>query len=97
MSQSWSELRGALVDAVSIDWRNGHARVDVLSGPEIPLAAWVRASGIESVTITRGRGPVEGDRVADVRPAEGSIEIETRSGGVIRIVGSGFALEHSER
>jgi hypothetical protein len=93
----WSVLHGALLDAVVVDWRNGLARVDVLSGPNIPLSAWVRVSSLASLAVDVKSGPATGDRIAEVRASAGQMEITTRSGGTIRIVAAGFGLERSER
>ena len=93
---SLEELRGATLDEITVDWRNGIALVEFLPSATRKECRTLRASGLSHVELSRRHAAsslVEEVRRADRQP-EGppSVEITTQGGDTVRVEAASFAV-----
>jgi hypothetical protein len=98
MSRGWPELHGAVLDRVTVDWRNSQARIDFLPSASLAVAAWIRAHEVTRVEMPMKHPRGDNKHVQAVRRAEMDrrLEIEMQSGDVIVIEAGRFAFERAD-
>src|SRR2546427_869390 len=94
----WPDFEGAVLDRITLDWRNGQARIDFLpsASASLTVAAWIRAHDVRDLSVPMRRPLGASKFVHAVRPSEGRLEIEMKSGDVIVVEAALFAFERSD-
>jgi hypothetical protein len=95
---TWPDLADAVLDRVTVDWRNAQARVDFLPSSTLLVASWIRAHDVRRVVVPQAQAPgtSASARVRAVRRESGHLAIEMRSGDIIVIEAGRFAFERSD-
>jgi len=92
---TWPDLADAVLDRVTVDWRNAQARIDFLPSSTLLVASWIRAHDVRRVVVPQAHAGASA-RVRAVRRESGQLAIEMRSGDVIVLEAARFAFERSD-
>ncbi len=89
-----SELSGAILDGMTVDWRNRSARVSFLPSTSSAECFALRATGVVLVEVPRGQSASA--TVREVRCTRGAsvrAEVEMDSGAVVKIEAAEIAVD----
>jgi hypothetical protein len=94
---AWPDFEGAVLDRVTLDWRNAQARIDFLpSAGSLTVASWIRAHDVRDLAVPMRRPNGASKHVHAVRRGEGRLEIEMKSGDVLTVEAALFAFERAD-